>query len=184
MATLDKRSGGSGVGAQSSGLTIAVKKSDISHPPVLAFHPKQTPVSGDVSPSLGCTSDGMGIMAFGNSGMESWKARDIAITLAARDAKSPNTVAVGTLNCGSYSGQDAYSGRILPTANHPRRLMPVECERLMSWPDNHTRMGIKENGTPYLLPDSARYRLCGNGVGSVCVAWFAKRLAALIHAAS
>jgi len=155
-----------------------------SAPAVLAFHPTQTPVSGDVSPSLGCTSDGMGVMAFGNSGMESWKERDVAITLAARDAKSPNTVAVGTLNGGSYNGQDAPTVRILPTAGRPRRLMPVECERLMSWPDDHTRMGIKENGTPYLLPDTARYRLCGNGVGSVCVAWFAKRLAALIQAAS
>jgi len=28
----------------------------------LAFHHKQTPISGDVSPALGTTSDGMGIM--------------------------------------------------------------------------------------------------------------------------
>lgn len=159
-----------------------------SAPAVLAFHPKQTPVSGEVSPSLGCTSDGMGIMAFGNSGMESWKARDIAITLAARDAKSPNNVAVGTLNANDGTkwgcNQWARENKVALDPAGPRRLTPRECERLMSWPDDWTATGIKENGTPYLLPDTARYRLCGNGVGSVCVAWFAKRLAALIHAAS
>lgn len=53
----------------------------------------------------------------------------------------------------------------------PRRLTPTETERLMGWPDGHTAHGVKENGTRYALPDSARYRLCGNGVGSPCTAW-------------
>lgn len=168
-------------------LQARTKSGGVEHG-VLAFHPTQTPVSGDVSPSLGCTSDGMGIMAFGNSGMESWKAREIAVTLAARDAKSPNNVAVGTLNTndGTKWGCNQWTreNKVALDPAGPRRLTPRECERLMSWPDDHTRMGIKENGTPYLLPDTARYRLCGNGVGSVCVTWFATRLAALIQAAS
>jgi DNA (cytosine-5)-methyltransferase 1 len=67
---------------------------------------------------------------------------------------------------------------------NPRRLTPLECERLMSWPDHWTRYGAHEDGTPFLLSDAARYRLCGNGVGSVCVAWFAARLAGMIEAAS
>jgi site-specific DNA-cytosine methylase len=67
----------------------------------------------------------------------------------------------------------------LVLAGHPRRLTPLECERLMSWPDEWTRYGRKEDGTEYELSDTARYRLCGNGVGSVCVEWFAKRLATL-----
>ena len=67
----------------------------------------------------------------------------------------------------------------LVLAGRPRRLIPLECERLMSWPDQWTRYGRKEDGTEYELSDTARYRLCGNGVGSVCVEWFAKRLAAL-----
>lgn len=62
----------------------------------------------------------------------------------------------------------------------PRRLTPLECERLMSWPDQWTATGITEDGTQYALSDTARYRLCGNGVGSVCVAWFATRLAAML----
>lgn len=58
----------------------------------------------------------------------------------------------------------------------PRRLTPRECERLMSWGDDHTRVGIDENGKEYVLSDSARYRLCGNGVASVQVAWIGFRL--------
>jgi DNA (cytosine-5)-methyltransferase 1 len=68
----------------------------------------------------------------------------------------------------------------LEAAGRPRRLTPLECERLMSWPDQWTATGRKEDGTEYALSDTARYRLCGNGVGSVCVAWFAQRLAAML----
>jgi DNA (cytosine-5)-methyltransferase 1 len=48
-----------------------------------------------------------------------------------------------------------------------RRLTPLECERLMGWPDNHTlnRADGKINS------DSARYRMCGNGVASPVVKW-------------
>lgn len=64
----------------------------------------------------------------------------------------------------------------------PRRLTPLECERLMSWPDQWTATGRKDDGTDYALSDTARYRLCGNGVGSVCAEWIGKRLAAAIMA--
>ena len=50
-----------------------------------------------------------------------------------------------------------------------RRLTPLEAERLMSWPDNHTKYGINEKGEKYLLNDGARYKLCGNGVVSLVV---------------
>jgi DNA (cytosine-5)-methyltransferase 1 len=65
-----------------------------------------------------------------------------------------------------------------------RRLTPRETERLMSWPDDWTRYGINEAGKPYELADTARFRLVGNGVGSVCVEWIAKRLAAAIGGAA
>jgi hypothetical protein len=46
----------------------------------------------------------------------------------------------------------------------------------MSWPDHHTAHGVKEDGTEYALSDTARYRLCGTGVGSVVAAWIGRRL--------
>lgn len=50
-----------------------------------------------------------------------------------------------------------------------RRLMPIECERLMSWPDGHTSKGRKEDGTEYEVSDTQRYKMCGNGVVSEVV---------------
>ena len=45
-----------------------------------------------------------------------------------------------------------------------RYLTPLECERLMGWPDDHTRYGIDDKGAKYELSDNARYNLIGNGV--------------------
>ena len=42
-----------------------------------------------------------------------------------------------------------------------RKLMPIECERLMSWPDNWTKFGSEGE-----ISDSQRYKMCGNGVVS------------------
>jgi len=121
--------------------------------------------------------------AFGNMGMESWKPVDVTVTAAVRDHKSPNNVVIGTLDFGghggSYNGQDAYQNRHGADSGRPRRLTPLECERLMSWPDHWTAIGRREDGSPYALSDTARYRLCGNGVGSVCSTWIATRLNAL-----
>ena len=53
-----------------------------------------------------------------------------------------------------------------------RRLTPRECERLMGWPDDHTRYA--DDGTE--LADSHRYRMCGNGVVAPVAAWIGRRL--------
>ena len=46
-----------------------------------------------------------------------------------------------------------------------RRLLPIECERLMGFPDNHTRIAWKGKLAEE-CPDSPRYKACGN---SMCV---------------
>ena len=152
---------------------------------VIAFHHKQTPISGEIAPAIGGTSDGMGVVksypvAVGNTGMERWTEVDVAVTLEARDAKGTHNVVIGTLDFGghggSYNGQDAYSGRIQVDSGRPRRITPLECERLMGWPDDWTAIGTREDGSAYALSDTARYRLCGNGVGSPCAQWIATRL--------
>ena len=51
-----------------------------------------------------------------------------------------------------------------------RRLTPVECERLMGWPDQHTAPeGIK-------APDSKRYAACGDGIVAPVAFWIADRI--------
>lgn len=72
------------------------------------------------------------------------------------------------------SNQWVDRGKVVPGI--PRRLMPIETERLMGWPDGHTEYGIAEDGTRYALSDTARYRLCGNGVASPVAAWIGWRL--------
>lgn len=48
-----------------------------------------------------------------------------------------------------------------------RRMTPLECERAMGWPDDHTKwndLGIEQK-------DSQRYRQCGNGVATPVAKW-------------
>jgi|LakMenEpi03Aug12_release.lakeMendotaPanAssembly.Ray.scaffolds.fasta_scaffold74711_8 DNA (cytosine-5)-methyltransferase 1 len=56
-----------------------------------------------------------------------------------------------------------------------RRLTPLECERLMGWPDDHTR--YKADGTDQA--DTHRYKQCGNGVASPVAQWIAKHILAI-----
>lgn len=54
---------------------------------------------------------------------------------------------------------------IMPAA--VRRLLPIECERLQGWPDDHTRFDQHDRE----LPDAARYRMIGNGIATPALRW-------------
>jgi DNA (cytosine-5)-methyltransferase 1 len=142
---------------ETHGPSMARGKSGGGRNGVLAFHHTQTPISGDVSPAIGRPTDGMGVL----DQAVVWP--ETLPPIMARDAKGP---------------RNYMNGGLQSTVIHarPRRLTPLECERLMSWPDQWTATGRKENGTEYALSDTARYRLCGNGVGSVCAEWIGRRL--------
>ena len=70
------------------------------------------------------------------------------------------------------------------TPGVPRRLTPVECERLMGWPDGWTAQGLDEQGRAYALSDTARYKACGNGVASPVAAWIGFRLREVLEGSS
>lgn len=59
-----------------------------------------------------------------------------------------------------------------------RRLTPKECERLQGMPDDWSKYGVNEKGETYELPDSARYRLQGNGVATPFWKYLLKRISA------
>jgi len=61
---------------------------------------------------------------------------------------------------------------VLESTMAVRRLTPLECERLMGWPDDHTR--FKADGTEQA--DTHRYKQCGNGVASPVAEWIGKQL--------
>jgi hypothetical protein len=88
---------------------------------------------------------------------------DVAPTLTERDHKG----------AGNF-----HNGELQATVvqERPRRLMPIETERLMGWPDSWTAEGVDEQGRRYALKDTPRYRLCGNGVGAPVAEWIGRRL--------
>lgn len=72
---------------------------------------------------------------------------------------------------------DTVSRHGVATNTVVRRLTPLECERLMGWPDNHTlhRADGKTNS------DSTRYKMCGNGVATPVAYWIAEQLKDLLQ---
>jgi site-specific DNA-cytosine methylase len=79
-----------------------------------------------------------------------------------------------TLRSGGDGGVPSSRGEHLVTepTMAVRRLTPLEAERLMGWPDDHTR--YKADGTEQA--DTHRYKQCGNGVASPVAEWIAKHL--------
>jgi len=69
-------------------------------------------------------------------------------------------------------------GMAVGRAASVRRLTPLECERLMGWPDGWTDIpwNKKENS-----PDSRRYAACGNGVVAPVAYWIGARLAEVLR---
>lgn len=56
-----------------------------------------------------------------------------------------------------------------------RRLIPVECERLMGFPDNHTRI-VWNGKSPEECPDAPRYKACGNSMCVNVMRWIGMRI--------
>jgi site-specific DNA-cytosine methylase len=118
----------------------------------VAFHATQSPVNGHVSPALGASSQ-IGVADLG-----------VTHSLTASSGATEDGTGRGTPRAASHGGTAV------------RRLMPVECERLMGWPDGHTER--RADGS--LIPDGPRYRMIGNGVVMPVAAWIGRRLRAAL----
>lgn len=100
--------------------------------------------------------------------------------LTASDYKQPTIVGepkiAGTLSATFYkgAGNNSVDACLWPDskANTVRRLVPLECERLMGLPDSWT--DIEFNGRP--APDSKRYKALGNGMAQPCADFVIKRI--------
>jgi hypothetical protein len=79
----------------------------------------------------------------------------------------------GPIDCNGAS-----NGVMVPSMK-VRRLMPVECERLMGFPDDYT--AITYRGKP--AADGPRYRALGNSWAVNCARWIGRRIHLLDHAA-
>lgn len=90
------------------------RRSEQGHLLPIAFHMTQDPISGEISPALGATSLGMGVLS-----------RHIAPSLMAKAQRNDPDEEVFVIS----------RQRL-----RVRRLMPVECERLQGFPDGWTSM--------------------------------------------
>ena len=205
MGTLGARSGGQEVGAQTRGVVLAMdaeynasdrvmgplnigSKSGGGQPTAvltydargngdgqvantLAFHQTQDPITeAELSPALGTTSAGMGALVLRNREGKPGGGKGPLLS----EEKSLTRASANDQVLFTQTRRDVGNGAV--QSGIPRRLMPIECERLMGWPDHHTAHGVAEDGTRYALSDTARYRLCGNGVASPVAGWIAWRL--------
>jgi len=114
---------------------------------------------------------------------ETWKAGGVAPTLNAFDNNSETRATV--IAFGHTQGLDVQpptlrtgggGAAVSGTALGVRRLTPRECERLQGWPDDHTR--YTADGTE--VPDSARYRMAGNGVAAPVAKYVAECIDAIL----
>ena len=79
-----------------------------------------------------------------------------------------------TLNC--FDQGDKRATVLVASDVALRRLTPVECERLMGWPDDHTLYRADGRRTS----DSPRFKMCGNGVVAPVSNWVAKQIGVLL----
>lgn len=110
----------------------------------LAFHTKQDPISAEVSPSIGVTSQGMGVL---NIDRRTGHADEQVVGTLKTDLShqmgpvivAPTFTASNNPSRSPQSSEvTAQVAAVAECTERPRRLMPVEAERLMSWPDGFT----------------------------------------------
>ena len=67
------------------------------------------------------------------------------------------------------------TGILYPASLRVRRLTPLECSRLMGFPDNYTQIPWK--GKPAEnCPDSLQYKALGNSMAVPCIQWIGQRI--------
>lgn len=115
---------------------------------------------GDAVRCLGC-----GVMWQPDGGLECCP---MCGSLQSWAAQTCGTIADGAHRGGGLNGQDAASGRLLVHTGFPRRLTPLECERLQGFPDGYTNTpGAK---------DVPRYKALGNSMAVPCMKWIGERI--------
>lgn len=136
--------------------------------PTLAFHLLQDPISTPgITPCLTRgTPGGVG---------------SIGVAFPIQDArgmeKAQNGIgAAGAPRC-TLDTTGAQGIALTSPAYAVRRLTPIECERLQALPDDFTLV-TRRNGKP--MPDSARYRICGNGGTATVIWWLLTRMSSVL----
>lgn len=161
----------------------------------LIIHGTQYPIiSTDIAHCLG-RNNGSENVLFEIKGQESVRLHEnITPTLKARMGTGGNNVPCIVLNDQGGQSINIENDCISPTlrseahGNLPiittpyiiRKLTPIECERLMGFPDNYTRIPWR-NKPSEDCPDSPRYKAIGNSMAVPVMRWIGQRLTAFLE---
>jgi DNA (cytosine-5)-methyltransferase 1 len=83
------------------------------------------------------------------------------------DTSGPQGKGFGDENDPSYTLDTISQHGVMTPELVLRKLTPLECERLMGFPDNHT----KYDDEGKIIADTNRYKMCGNAVASPVAKW-------------
>ncbi|QQR84288.1 DNA (cytosine-5-)-methyltransferase [Candidatus Peregrinibacteria bacterium] len=138
--------------------------------------------SEGISPTLNTMQGGMRqpkILAHYGHKNKSPVEMDISLTLKAQSHGHEPMVKELILRDGRDNRGCLRSGRVpeLGVTGHSiRRLTPLECERLQSFPDGWTEFGIGENGVKIKISNAQRYKTLGNAVTVSVVEYIIEKL--------
>jgi len=88
------------------------------------------------------------------------------------DTAGPQGKGFGDENDPSYTLDTISQHGVMTPELVLRKLTPLECERLMGFPDNHT----KYDDEGKIIADTNRYKMCGNAVASPVAKWVGKAI--------
>lgn len=114
------------------------------------------------------------VTTFDRQSNDEYGSNDVASTVNARDYKSPTDLVIHfrdvepVRNDGRTIASDCSAIEKQSIASI-RRLTPIECERLMGFPDNYTKIDAK-------TPDAPRYKALGNSMAVNCMRWIGKQI--------
>lgn len=126
----------------------------------VAFHPTQDPISSvDVCHAIGAGSKG-------GQSSAAVVCRDVAQAITSNYGKQCD------------NSNTALGPNVAIHRDQVRRLTPRECERLMGFPDDYTRIAWR--GKPAeQCPDGPRYKALGNSMAVPCMRWIGERIEAV-----
>lgn len=170
---------------------------------VIAFNARQdTDVYGDVAGSLDCGEPQAQAIAFDTTQITSpangsnpepgdpchplaASMHAPAIAFSSKDNGADAAPIAPTLRAMGHDGSHANGGGQMAAlcATGVRRLMPHECARLQSFPDDHARIPWRGRAAEE-CPDGPQYRAYGNSMNVEVMAWIGRRLAAQMRRAA
>lgn len=117
---------------------------------------------------------------------DTWQEADVAPTLNTFDNTGPVRATVLAV----HLKQDPINGEVSPTlstmergiavgvsdGDWVRRFTPIECERLMGWPDDHTAYGVDHKGELVKISDTRRGHMTGNGCATPVARFIADQI--------